>query len=463
MSLNLFTLPAVDTTVKAYRMVPYNTAITGTTPVSFLVPGLDDYVDLGRSYLHIELKLKTAATNGLAADANSASDATNTKFVYVTNNIGHGLFKQMKLKFNGRLMSEATDDYAYRALLETVMNYDDQEGKTILAGQGWVNDSLNVVEKLEATGTNDDKITTASWAYNKDHPLKDATKPFHGNKTVTLIVYPHLAPMRTGRLLVPGVELGLDLYLNKPDFYMFGTYANGTQATGGTKKYVTVGPNELKVTLYLCRMTLNQSVYNTLQTRRRVKNRWANYPVVRTEIRTFSFDGNTTKFTQDNVFTGRVPDRILIGLLDSKAYNGDLEYYPYAFQSFGATRIRQIIDGEEYPNVPLELNSGDASKDFSGYHRFLQVCESIRGHRPNMVKPTEWGYQKNFTLFGFNNVPKGNADTSSYRNPKQGGNLRLELEFGSSPDKNITVLVLGEFENVYQINDQGGVLYNVHP
>ena len=182
MSLDLFTLPAVDTTVKAYRMVPYNTAITGVTPVSFLIPGLDDYVDLGRSYLHVELKLKTATTNGLAADANSASDATNTRFVYVTNNIGHGIFKQMKLRFNDLMMSEARGDYAYRALLETVINYDEQEGKTILASQGWVNDSLNVVDKLEASGTNDDKITTASWAYNKSHPLKDATVPFHGNK-----------------------------------------------------------------------------------------------------------------------------------------------------------------------------------------------------------------------------------------------------------------------------------------
>ena len=163
------------------------------------------------------------------------------------------------------------------------------------------------------------------------------------------------------------------------------------------------------------------------------------------------------------MFKGRIPDRVLIGLLDSKAYSGDLEYYPYAFQSFGATRIRQIIEGEEYPDIPLELNSGDSSKDFTGYHRFLQVYESIRGHKPNMVKPTEWGYEKKFTLFGFNNVPKGNADTSSYWNPKQGGNMRLELDFGSAPNKNITITVPRELENVYQINDQGGVLYNVHP
>ena len=32
------------------------------------------------------------------------------------------------------------------------------------------------------------------------------------------------------------------------------------------------------------------------------------YPVVQSEIRTFSFDDRTTQWEQDNVFVGRFPD-----------------------------------------------------------------------------------------------------------------------------------------------------------
>ena len=53
---------------------------------------------------------------------------------------------------------------------------------------------------------------------------------------------------------------------------------------------------------------------------------------------------------------------------------------------------------------------------------------------------------KNCTLFIFNNVTNGCADSQRV-NPKQTGDLQLSLEFGAAPNTNITVLVYGEFEN----------------
>ena len=55
-------------------------------------------------------------------DKYAASDGDNTRFVYVINNLGPTLFKQMNLRFNGTLMSKQTDMYAYNAFLETVLN-----------------------------------------------------------------------------------------------------------------------------------------------------------------------------------------------------------------------------------------------------------------------------------------------------------------------------------------------------
>ena len=48
-----------------------------------------------------------------------------------------------------------------------------------------------------------------------------------------------------------------------------------------------------------------------------------------------------------------------------------------------------------------------------------------------------------------------------HRNPRQGGNVRLEIDFRANPNKNLTVVVWGEFENVFQIDDKGGILYNL--
>ncbi|XP_068670185.1 uncharacterized protein F54H12.2-like [Montipora foliosa] len=296
----------------------------GIVPISFNIPGLDEFIDLGRSYFEIELKLNSSSTNGIVADTNAASDATDTKFMYVTNNLGHVLFKQINLRLGGVLISEQTDTYMYKAFIETLLNYSRDDDNTLLAPQGWVN-YLNVTEQLAATGIDEDISTTAGWAHNDTNALKTATKIFYGNNKAKMIMYPHLAAMRTGRLLAP--------------------HTSGT----GVKRYVTLGREDIKVTFYICRVDLNSSVYNDLMIKIDVRRQWANYPIVRSEIRTFSFDGKTTLWMEDNVFLGRLPDRVVVGLLDSKVFNEDLEYYPYAFQDFAATSVRQVVSGEEYP------------------------------------------------------------------------------------------------------------------
>ena len=78
-----------------------------------------------------------------------------------------------------------------------------------------------------------------------------------------------------------------------------------------------------------------------------------------------------------------------------------------------------------------------------------------------MVKPDEWGHDANCTLFAWNNVPSGNAD-SRQMNPKQAGDVKLEITFGANPGQHITVLVWAEYENILTIDGNGAVQYNIH-
>ena len=78
-----------------------------------------------------------------------------------------------------------------------------------------------------------------------------------------------------------------------------------------------------------------------------------------------------------------------------------------------------------------------------------------------MVELGDWGHEKNGTLFMFDNVANGCAD-SQRLNPMQTCDLQLSLEFGAAPNTNITVLVYGEFENLLEIDKNGAVLYNIY-
>ena len=40
--------------------------------------------------------------------------------------------------------------------------------------------------------------------------------------------------------------------------------------------------------------------------------------------------------------------------------------------------------------------------------------------------------------------------------------MRLVIDFAAAVNHNITVLVLSEYENVYEINHLGGIKYNIN-
>ena len=169
---------------------------------------------------------------------------------------------------------------------------------------------------------------------------------------------------------MPGVQLDFELFLNPNTVYLMGTPNKGTL---NTKKFPAIHNEDIKVTLLMRKVTLNASVYVRLQKERQLGKKIVCYPVVRSEIRTFSFDGRTTQWEQDNVFVGRFPDRAVVGLLHCNAFNGNTGRNPYAFQKFRVTQVRQSLKGEEYPYRILQLTGTEAYEVLLGYDRFLQA------------------------------------------------------------------------------------------
>jgi len=150
---------------------------------------------------------------------------------------------------------------------------------------------------------------------------------------------------------------------------------------------------------------------------------------------------------------------MIVRILDSTAFNGTKEKYPFSFQSKGVTSVRQYIEGEEYPYVTLEFAGNNTLKDLEGYRRFLSAAGAVGKHREFMVKPDEWGHNKNCTLFMWNNVPSGDADGPKL-NPKQTGNVRLEIKFRAAVGTNMTIFMWGEFESMIYIDYLNAVQYD---
>ena len=176
--------------------------------------------------------MNTTGTGGLVDDETDASDGDDTKFVYCVNNFGHTLFNQMNVTFNGVLMTEQSNAYHQKAYVETLLNYNREEGKTTLAAQGWVNE-LNVRASLTTTnaGTND-KPNPNDW--DGKTGLKALTRRLLGKTYHTFMIKPHVAVFRTGKCLVPGVQIDLFVGSGGDHFNdVFGTDPDSTDVVGG--------------------------------------------------------------------------------------------------------------------------------------------------------------------------------------------------------------------------------------
>jgi len=426
-ALRLFKVPPTDISINAYGMVTIQPTTTAINPREFIVPGLEDFVDLGRSYFTMELSLKKSDNGNLDA----------AEKLWPVNNLAHSIIKQIDLQLNGTLISPQSDTYHYKAYLESLLNFDREDGKTVLGPQGWFN---QVDFSPQWTNNNTNKAGPhADWTnLSANHKgalaaMVAEVGKYAGGATHSLVFTPHLEVFHTGKLLVPGVEIKMKFHFNSPNLFLNGVALAGRLMEG-----------DVKLRFHLCQLRLNEAVYMCLSEKRHNEGEIATYPTVRSEIRTFSKQGNLVRFDIPNLFQNRVPDRLIVDLVDSRAFNGDVTRDPFCLQKFGLTSIRQIVKGEEYPYETLRLVHNNGTRDNLGYFRFVQASGAWCKKKGNMVELGDWGQDKNCTLFMFDNVANGYADSQSL-NPKQTGDLQLSLEFGAAPNTNITVLVYGEF------------------
>ena len=445
--LNVFKVPPTDLSMSSRRFVRINPFNVGINPVTFQVDPQEDFIDLKESYFEMDLVIKKGdATNLLAADV-----------IGLANNLVHTLFKQINVRLNGTLISPQTNTYHIKAFIETILNHDRDDGTTILTPEGWYN-SLDVpddgdpdeytADKLDIAGPHDDYIALS----DEQKALVKNRVQFLGGNKVTLRFKPYLEVFHLSKLLVPGVQIQIDMYFNNPNLWTIRWHGAST---------LRLTQADVDVRLFLAQVRVTSSVYLEIMDDLKSGGKIAAYPTVRGEIQTYSHPNDNRHFECNNPFHSQIPNRVVVALMSQDAFNGDIAHNPFNFKTFNVSTIKQLIRGEEYPYETLELQHDGTSKDQRGYFRFLQATGCLCRRKGNMVLKDNWGHGKRCTLFVFDNTANGCLD-SPILNPKQSGELRLVIDFGANPGENLTIVVYGEFENMMEINGARVVTYDVY-
>ena len=175
----------------------------------------------------------------------------------------------------------------------------------------------------------------------------------------------------------------------------------------------------------------------------------ATYPICQPHMATYLIPSGTTSWIQDNIFNGKIPNRLFFGLVENSAYNGALIKNPFNFEHQRVSNVQVTVDNQEI-SPPLRL--GYATQDYlDAYNRLT----STLGNYPSLIGYNS--FDQGLTIYGFDLTPKGNCDDEQYL-MKREGNLRININFGIAPTELLNIVILGEFDRVIQIDAHKNVI-----
>ena len=324
--IDLFTIPATQTSIHKGQWIEYHplSNITDTGPIEFNVSGTgEEYLDLARTQLYVKAKITKA--NGTALDADTQVGPLNLLL--------HSLFSQVNVSLNERLISASTNTYPYGGMIESLLNYG-EEAKTIQPSMAMFDKDtagkMGVANPLAAADEANLGLK-ARYEFIKESPTVDMMGPIHSDLFFQ------------DRLMLNAVNLRIKLNRAK------NVYCLVSLAAGANFKVVIT-----EAILFGLRVKVASSIILGHATG--LKHSSAKYSIRRIDCQVLSIPRGFSSFNPDNIFLGQIPKRIVLGLLDTEAYNESYRTNPFYFKHHNLIQVGVYVEGEQIPRKPLFPN-----------------------------------------------------------------------------------------------------------
>lgn len=447
-ALNLFEAPLYQTAIKSSEWVEVK-PITGidrsTSTVKVYYQGKSGItVDLSRTIVTFTSKILKADGSALQATdqpatvaggtaQQPASGATNPQpaaaaahKVGVINYPVGSIFQSVDLELNGRNVCTSNNNYAHRAFLEILSSYSTGSKQTWLASSGYFDNTMTPESRP---------------AGSKQNACLEKTAAMYGNgDTVTWSGRLHLDMCQQSRQIISNVNMMLTFVMN-PHKYIL------QRVLGDTENY-TFQIVDFNVKFLECSL----SDAELMRIESQLVHSPALYPITRVDVRSFNMSAGITNFSEDNCFVGQLPTRIILAMVDDKAYTGTYDTSPFNYQMHGVDLIQLVVGGRAIPPLPL-LPNRELARSNDEYLTMMAGIGNLFDDDNIGLTPLEWMSRGN-TIFAFNMHPHMPADCIP---PAAQGNVRVHLRFASALSKSVVLLLYAEYHNTVRIDKNRNV------
>ena len=352
----------------------------------------------------------------------------------MVNNFLHSLFKQVDVFLKGKQVTQATGTYAYRAYLETLLNYGPSAKDSQLTAALYYKDTAGKMDIADPTvaGGNGNAGLRARYVFSKTSGTVEMTGPIFSDIFMS------------ERLLLSYVDLKVILNRSSDEFCLMASEDDVDYRVKLTDAYLKI--RKVKVNPSI-------SVAHEIA----LKKGPAIYPIRRVEFKSFIVPAGNRSLRKDNLFNGMVPKTVVFGLVESEAFNGALKKNPYNFQHFNVSSIGITVNGEEMPFKPLQLSYGAAPKYIEAFSTLFSGTGKMYYNTGNDISREE--FPKGYAVYAFDLTPDM-CGASPHFNVVQKGNLAIDIQFSVAPAAAVSLVCYGEFENTVHIDSERNVIYD---
>lgn len=415
--LDLFTLPPTQTSIELGQWVQYKplASIADDGPLEFVISGLgDEYIDLSQTLISLKVRI-------LNTDGSIVTNESNK--VGPVNCFLHSLFSQVEVYLNQKLVSVGGNTYPYRAYIETLLSYGAEAKESHLSSALWVTDTA---EHMDATE-------------DENKGLKKRRSFVLNSSPIDLMGHIHSDIFHQNKYLLNGVELKVKLLRSRDEFSLM------------SKSQFKV--NIMEASLMVRRVKINPTVL--IAHAKAIEQYSAKYPITRVDVKSFTIPAGMMGKTIDNVYLGQLPKRIIIGLVNNKAFNGSLRHNPYNFHHYNVNFLSMYIDGQQVPSKALQ-------PDFLVHNLYTQCYQTLFSgtgvHFSNGGNAiSREMYPNGFCLFAFDLTPDLGAGSHHWSLVRR-GSLRIDVRFHLTLTETVNCIVYGEFDNLIEVDKYRNVI-----
>ncbi len=416
--LNLFDIPPTQVAVENCRWNEINlrNACTNTGPYEFHIASNPQFLHLAKNYLFIQFRIVKANGNALIHDPANANVDPLTGPI---NLIGKTLIKQVKVALNGTEVFDSGDKYAYRAFLETELNYGyDARFSHLQAALYYQDTPHNHIDDANNTG------------------LATRARYFNDSVWVQVMAPIHCDLFAQNKYLVNNIDFRMTLYRNSDMFcIMSPAAAQEYKMEIQNMKWFVKG--------------IDVSKSASLALERSMMQYTAKYPVRRVEIRTIHVNAGLRETPENAIFNGQIPRRVVIACVDADAYHGNYAKSPFNFKNYNIDEVSVNAGGQSYPPKPLAMDfeHNQYVQAFIQLFEGLGISDDNKGNTINLTK-----FKYGICVFAFDLSPDEDDGSDHWDLVKEGATT-VNIHFANAIQiqGGIEVIVYAEFDNLLTI------------